>query len=217
MNAALHVRDLTVLRGREPVLDALSVEIGATERVCVHGENGAGKSSLLLATLGFVSSSGGSIEVLGQRCSGEADFAKVRGPAALLFQDPDDQLFCSTVDEDVSFGPRNMGLGRDEVETRTREALAALAIGELRDRPIQQLSGGEKRLVALAGLLAMRPRLLLLDEPSAGLAPAAFERMIAALDPLEVAMLIVTHAPELAVALNARRLKLFQGRLHALC
>lgn len=214
-NVALSVDGLTVLRGGDRVLDGLCLEIGVAERVCVHGENGAGKSSLLLAILGFLRTAGGRIEILGRACADEAQFAAIRGPAALLFQDSDDQLFCSTVGEDVAFGPQNMACTPAEVNARTRDALGSLGILALHERPIQQLSGGEKRLVALAGLLAMRPRLLLLDEPAAGLAPAAAARLTAALDALDIAMLIVSHEPSLAEALGARQLQLVDGRLRS--
>jgi cobalt/nickel transport system ATP-binding protein len=131
----------------------------------------------------------------------------------LMFQDSDDQLIGPTVLEDVEFGPLNMGIEREEGRRRAVAALAALRVSALADRAIRSLSGGQKRLVALAGLIALQPRLLLLDEPTASLDAVSASHIIEALDNLPCAMLLVSHDPICVQALSTRRLLLCEGVL----
>jgi energy-coupling factor transporter ATP-binding protein EcfA2 len=144
-----------------------------------------------------------------------ANFSEVRQNVGLLFQDPDDQLFCATVREDVAFGPLNLDFPREEVLRRVDEALAAVGLSEVKDRPPQQLSFGEKRRVCLAGVLACEPSLLALDEPSSNLDPRARRGLIDILRNCPAAQIIASHDLELVAELCSRVIVLDQGRIHA--
>lgn len=197
------------------VLRDLDLSLHAGERLSISGSNGAGKSSLLLVMVGLLVPQAGSIEAFGHPRRGEHAFHEVRRRAGLLFQDPDDQLFCPGVLEDVAFGPLNLGLGRAEAYALASDTLALLGLTDLETRITHRLSGGEKRLVGLAGVLAMKPDVLLLDEPTCGLDDAATRRLTAALDALDQAMVIVTHDAAFCARLATRRLRLDAGRLVA--
>jgi cobalt/nickel transport system ATP-binding protein len=163
------------------------------QRLALLGSNGSGKTTLLHLIVGLLQPAAGRIEVLGQLRRKEADFHEVRRRVGLLFQDADDQLFCPTVAEDVAFGPLNLGKPRDEVRSIVRHTLERLSLGGYEHRITYRLSGGEKRLVALATVLAMQPEVLLLDEPAGGLDEAARQRLRSVLATLPQAMLIVSH------------------------
>ncbi len=197
------------------VLDGADLAIAAGDRLALTGGNGAGKSTLLHIIVGLIRPSSGEVIAFGRRRQRERDFWEVRERCGLVFQDPDDQLFAPTVLEDVAFGPRNLGLSRAAAEERARATLAALAIGELASRVGYHLSGGEKRLVALATVLAMQPEVLLLDEPTAGLDETATARVLSALRALPQAMLFVSHDPLVRAALAGRQLRLERGRIVA--
>ncbi|MGH2997536.1 MAG: energy-coupling factor ABC transporter ATP-binding protein, partial [Gaiellaceae bacterium] len=156
----------------------------------------------------------GELEVAGLRV-GEDDLAALRARVGLVFQDPDDQLFMPTVREDVAFGPLNLGCTRAEALARVDEALAAVRMGHVADRAPHQLSLGQRRRVAIATVLAMRPRLLVLDEPSANLDPRSRRELVEVLDRLERTMLVVTHDLPLAATLCERAVVLFEGRIVA--
>ncbi|MCU0837967.1 MAG: energy-coupling factor ABC transporter ATP-binding protein [Rhodospirillales bacterium] len=197
------------------VLDGADLAIGAGDRLALTGGNGAGKSTLLHIIVGLIRPSSGEVIAFGRRRQRERDFWEVRERCGLVFQDPDDQLFAPTVLEDVAFGPRNLGFSRAAAEERARATLAALGIGELASRVGYHLSGGEKRLVALATVLAMQPQVLLLDEPTAGLDETATARVLTALTALPQAMLFVSHDPLVRAALAGRQLRLERGRIAA--
>jgi cobalt/nickel transport system ATP-binding protein len=133
----------------------------------------------------------------------------------MVFQDADDQLFMSTVAEDVAFGPRNMGLSDAEVQHRVTLALATVGASHLASRAPYRLSGGEKRAVAIAGVLAMAPRVVVMDEPSAGLDPAARRRLIQLLKGLEHTQLIATHDLDLVQEVCSRVLVMREGLIEA--
>lgn len=199
------------------VLEEVSFSIDEGERVALLGANGAGKSTLLLALLGILEAHSGSIEVDGVLLEKKSlPFARRR--LGLLFQDPDDQLFMPTVYDDVVFGPQNYAASPTEAESiaqRAERILEKLEILHIKDRMSHKLSGGEKRLAALASVLVMEPGLLLMDEPSAYLDPRARRRLIAFLETLREAYLITTHDLELARNLCGRCLLLHKGRLRA--
>jgi cobalt/nickel transport system ATP-binding protein len=196
------------------VLDGVDFTLREGERVALLGGNGVGKSTLLQLMVGLLRPSSGRIHAFGRERIAEGDFREVRALAGMVFQDPDDQLFCPTVLEDVAFGPLNLGLDQAAAVERAMQTLAALGLESLAGRITHKLSGGEKRLVSLATVLAMRPRVLLLDEPGNGLDAPALQRLLGHLESLPQAMLLVSHDPRLITRLANRAVLLQDGRLH---
>jgi cobalt/nickel transport system ATP-binding protein len=196
-----------------PVLRGASLRLAAGERVSLLGANGAGKTTLLHVMVGLVAPQAGSVIAFGEERRREKDFWSVRARVGLLFQDPDDQLFCPTVREDVAFGPLNLGRSREQARGVAEATLERLAALELADRVTHRLSGGEKRLVALATVLAMEPELLLLDEPTLGLDEAAGERLVGVLAGLPQAMCLVSHDRSFHARLATRAVELRGGRV----
>lgn len=199
--------------GAKPLLSGLDLRIGRGERVALIGSNGAGKSTLLKLIVGLLSASVGQVRVLGRECRSEADFRFARAKVGLVFQHSDDQLFCPTVLDDVAFGPLNLGYSPSEAAATAERTLAALGLQGYGARVTHRLSGGEKRLVALATVLAMDPELLLLDEPTSGLDTASEARLLEHLEALPQAMLIVSHEQRVLERLGSRALLLQEGRL----
>jgi cobalt/nickel transport system ATP-binding protein len=198
--------------GRE-ILRGLDLELHPGERVALVGANGAGKTTLLHLLVGLRRPAAGQVVAFGRNCLKEADFVAVRRRVGLLFQDSDDQLFCPTVLEDVAFGPLNLGRSPRQARDDARQALAVLGLEGLGERVTHRLSAGEKRLVALATVLSMKPDLLLLDEPTNGLDSATEERLVAHLAGLPQAMVLVSHDMPLLARLATRALCLTEGRL----
>ncbi|MFW6259106.1 MAG: energy-coupling factor ABC transporter ATP-binding protein [Halochromatium sp.] len=199
--------------GPKPLLSGLDLRIGCGERVALIGPNGAGKSTLLHLIVGLLRPRAGRIRVLGRECRDEADFRAVRAKVGLVFQHSDDQLFCPTVLDDVAFGPLNLGHPPDAAAAIAQRTLAALGLAGYGERITHRISGGEKRLVALATVLAMEPELLLLDEPTSGLDGASEARLLDHLSALPQAMLIVSHEQRVLERLGTRALLLQEGRL----
>lgn len=212
MTALLSLGDISVTRNGRPVLESLSLSIEDGERIALVGENGSGKTTLMRTIVGLQPSTG-TIVAYGNRCRTEADFRKMRMKTAYLFQDPDDQLFCPTVLEDVAFGPLNLGLRRPEALELARALLRDLDLEPLADRITHHLSGGEKRLVSLAAVLAMQPRILLLDEPTNALDAPHMERMVDILSRQTVAMVVASHDWSLLEKLTDRAVVLKHGHL----
>jgi cobalt/nickel transport system ATP-binding protein len=185
---------------RPDVLKDISLRVMPGERVGLIGPNGSGKTTLFLDICGVLKPYAGEITVLGKPVR-NGDF---RPDVGLVFQNPDDQLFCPSVRDDVAFGPQNMGLSKDEVEARVLEALAAVGAVELAARPAHHLSGGEKRMVSIAGVLAMRPLLVMYDEPSANLDIRSRRRLIRLLQVSRETMLIASHDLELILEICNR-------------
>ena len=155
--------------------------------------NGSGKTTLFHIIMGLVKPDTGQIQVFGKTVSQEQDFLEVRHRIGLLFQDADDQLFSPTVLEDVAFGPLNLGKSRQEAIDISRRTLSSLGLDGFEDRITLKLSGGEKRLVSLAAVLAMQPQVLLLDEPSAGLDEKTKAHLVGILKTLDISYIIVSH------------------------
>ena len=179
--------------GRPPVLDGLALRVQPGDRLAITGPNGAGKSTLLRLLVGLARPREGRVLAFGQERATEADFREVRRRVGLVFQDPDDQLFCPTVLEDVAFGPLNLGHAPQEARAIAERTLARLGLAGFAERITHKLSGGEKRLVSLATVLAMAPEVLLLDEPSNFLDEATTARLVAILGELDQAMVVVSH------------------------
>lgn len=171
---------------RTAVLDGADLVLRRGRRVAVVGANGAGKTTLLRVLAGAVEPERGSVRVDGVPLRHDRrSLAAHRQDVQLVLQDPDDQLFSADVHADVSFGPTNLGLPAAEVRRRVAETLALLDVAHLVDRPTHQLSYGQRKRVAIAGAVAMRPAFLLLDEPTAGLDPAGVEALLATVERLE--------------------------------
>lgn len=208
MTPLIETRALCLVRTADCRLTPPDFSLYDHERLFLLGASGRGKTSLLLALLGFIPLQAGSLRVFGQERSQASDFIPLRGPLGLLFQDPSDQLFGPTLLEDVAFGPLNQGLARQVADKLARQVLAELGLEALAERPVQQLSGGEQRLAALAGVLAMRPRVLLLDEPSNGLDAGACSRLVHCLLATGLPMLVASHDQSLVRHLGTRTLSL---------
>ena len=193
-------------------LDGVDLHVTHGERVAVLGPNGAGKTTLMLHLNGLLRGEG-ELDVAGLEVGD--DLRELRAAVGLVFQDPDDQLFMPTVAEDVAFGPLNLGLPHEEVRERVDRALAAVRMSHVADRAPHQLSLGQRRRVAIATVLAMRPRLLVLDEPSANLDPRARRELLEILDGIDRTMLIVTHDLPFAAQLCERAVLLSGGRVVA--
>jgi len=198
-----------------PVLSDCSFRLDRGERVGLVGPNGSGKTTLLALIVGLIRPAAGRIEVFGKVRSEESDFHEVRCRAGLLFQDSEDQLFCPTVAEDVAFGPFNQGKPRAEVRRIVQRTLDGLGLTGYANRITYRLSGGEKRLVALATVLAMEPEVLLLDEPTAGLDENAVRRVTEILAGLPQAMVLVSHDHPFLHQMSTRLVRLREGRLEA--
>jgi cobalt/nickel transport system ATP-binding protein len=197
-------------------LDGVDLRIGRGERVALLGPNGAGKTTLVLHLNGILSGGGGSVTVGGLTVdSDRGTLAEIRRRVGVVFQDPDDQLFLPTVAEDVAFGPANLGLRGAELDARVDEALTAVGMGGHRDRAPHHLSYGQRRRVAVATVLAMRPEILVLDEPSSNLDPASRRELAEILRGLPVTLLMVTHDLPYALELCDRSVVLDAGRIVA--
>ncbi len=196
-----------------PVLDGVDFALRAGEKVALLGANGTGKTTLLHVMVGLIRPRTGSVHAFGRERRAEADFVEVRAKAGLLFQDADDQLFCPTVAEDVAFGPLNLGKSKAEARAIVHDVLGRLGLAALENRVTHKLSGGQKRLVSLAAVLAMDPEALLLDEPTNALDEATRERLLDILAGLPQAMVIVSHDREVVERLATRRVTLRGGKL----
>jgi cobalt/nickel transport system ATP-binding protein len=196
-----------------PALRGVELRIRHGERVAILGPNGAGKTTLMLHLNGLMRGAG-RLEVAGLAVE-DGTLAALRARVGLVFQDPDDQLFMPTVAEDVAFGPLNQGLPEAEVELRVREALGAVRMADAAERAPHQLSMGERRRVAIATVLASRPSLLVLDEPSANLDPRARRELVDILAGVDRTMLLTTHDLPLAAELCERAVILADGQIVA--
>ncbi|MCE0557432.1 MULTISPECIES: ABC transporter ATP-binding protein [unclassified Motilimonas] len=198
---------------RPAVLDQVNFSLYQGERVALMGDNGAGKTTLLHLLVGLKKPLVGQVIAFGTARDSEKSFVDVRAQAGFLFQDPDDQLFCPTVLEDVMFGPLNLGFSRIEAKLRAEQVLHQLGLEHFACRITHQLSGGEKRMISLASVLAMTPKVLLLDEPTNALDTAARQRLIDTLKGLPQAMLIVSHDHDFLAQISTRSVVLTSGKL----
>ncbi|HSA50288.1 MAG TPA: ATP-binding cassette domain-containing protein [Yinghuangia sp.] len=200
------------------VIDDLTLTVVPGRALALLGPNGSGKTTLLRLLTGGLRPVGGQITLDGVPVRHDRKgLTALRRTVQLVVQDPDDQLFSASVGQDVSFGPLNLGLSDDEVRTRVAEALDALEITALRDRPTHLLSFGQRKRVAIAGAVAMRPAVLVLDEPTAGLDPAGQEALLATLAALQAAgttVVMATHDVDLALRWADDAAVLADGRLH---
>ncbi|MEV6168571.1 ATP-binding cassette domain-containing protein [Streptomyces sp. NPDC051954] len=185
------------------VLSGLDFEVRDGRALALLGRNGTGKTTLMRLLSGGLRPRAGELTLDGKRVSYDRKgLTRLRTTVQLVVQDPDDQLFAASVAQDVSFGPLNLGLPDPQVRARVDEALTALDIADLADRPTHLLSYGQRKRTAIAGAVAMRPRVLILDEPTAGLDPDGQERLLATLDGLRAdgtTVVMATHDVDLAL------------------
>jgi cobalt/nickel transport system ATP-binding protein len=223
--ALVEVRDLSVdydsgngpsigPEKRKAAIEKISFSVGAGEKLAVIGANGAGKSTLLLALAGVLLPHAGCITIDGVP-AGKDTLTQIRQKSGLVFQNPDDQFFMPTVEEDICFGPRNYGVAGEDLKRKLEAVLGMLNIEGLKNRSAHRLSGGEKRLVALAGILIMEPPLLLLDEPTSFLDPRSRRGLIRILKSLNQTMIIATHDLDMAQVLCSRAVILREGGIAA--
>jgi len=212
MTPLLEFKDVCFGYDGQPVLEGLSLILNSGDKTGLAGAMGSGKTTFLHLAVGLLKPQRGSIHAFGTERRNEADFREVRRRVGLVFQHSDDQLFCPTVIEDVAFGPLNLGCTVDEARTTAADALKTVGLSGFENRITYRLSGGEKRLVALATVLAMNPEVLLLDEPQNGLDAAAYRRVRDLLIDLPQSMIIVSHDQAFLEAVTARCLHLEDGR-----
>ena len=195
-------------------LQDVSFRITHGESVALIGENGAGKSTLLLHLNGFLTPMSGSVRV-GDLPVMKSTLPAIRRSIGMIFQHPDDQLFMPTVQDDVAFGPLNLGLPPEEVETRVANALTLVGMAHVAKKPPYRLSEGQKRSVAIATVLALEPNMLIMDEPSSNLDPKSRRNLINLLRTFTHTKIIATHDLEMALDLCERTLIMHQGRIAA--
>ncbi|MFO7559368.1 MAG: ABC transporter ATP-binding protein [Desulfobacterales bacterium] len=179
--------------GRNNVIDELDLTFRRGDRLGIIAPNGSGKTTLFHIIMGLLKPISGKIEIFGKPVQKEKDFNSVRRRIGLLFQDADDQLFSPTVLEDVAFGPLNMGKSKEEAISISRRVLDFLDLSGFEERVTFKLSGGEKKFVSLAAVLAMEPEVLLLDEPTAGLDGHARAKLIEVLSGLDLSYIVISH------------------------
>ena len=198
--------------GNTRALEDISFSIDKGEKVALLGLNGAGKSTLMLHTNGLLLPESGEVLVNGLSTRGK-EIREIRKLVGMVFQNSDDQLFMPTVWDDIAFGPRNMGLSESEIAQRVEEAMKLTLTTHLARRCPFELSGGEKKAVSIATVLSMRPEILVMDEPTAGMDARARQNFISLVESLPQALLLSTHDLELASTLCSRSLNLSAGRL----
>ena len=205
--------------GRYLALNNVSVTFRTGEMVAVLGSNGAGKSTFFLCCNGVLRPQSGKVFYNGREISGaKKDIFKLRQAVGLVFQDPDSQIIAGSVESEVSFGPMNLRLTRDEVSRRVEDSLKLMNISRYRDFAPQYLSGGEKKRVSIADILAMRPEMILLDEPTASLDPQnadALEHILRTLNQEGISIVISTHDVNFAYRIAKRAVVFAQGSIIA--
>lgn len=193
--AILELRDIsfTFPNRSQPILDQFSMPFNSGQKLGLIGPNGCGKTTLFHIIMGLHKPDSGVILFKGNEVKGKDDFKNLRKDIGLLFQDADDQLFSPTVIEDIAFGPLNMGASPKEAREIALQTLERLGLTDFAERITHQLSGGEKKLVSLATIMAMQPKALLLDEPTNNLDPQTRHKLIHILRDLDLAYIIISH------------------------
>jgi cobalt/nickel transport system ATP-binding protein len=211
----LKLRNVTVVYpDKTKAIDNIDLTVNEGENIALIGENGAGKTTLLLAIVGILETEKGAIEIDGIQL-GKKTINEIRKRTGLVFQNPDDQLFMPLIHDDVAFGCRNFGLPENEVKIRVDETLKQLNINHLDTRSSLRLSGGEKRLAAIASVLAMEPSILMFDEPTAFLDPKAKRTLVETLKKLRHTKIIATHDINFADKVCDRVIILKNGQIAA--
>lgn len=197
--------------GGEEVLKGIDINIPAGEKTALIGPNGSGKTTFFLLCCGILKAERGSVRVAGEK----VEHKRFNPRTGYLFQSADDQLFSSTIYDDVAFGPLNMGLAREEIGERVERALAQVGCSDSRNKAPFHLSGGQKRLAAIATLLSMNPEVLFFDEPTANLDNRNRRKVIDLVSSMEETLLISSHDLEFLLETCTRVLLLDEGRIVA--
>ena len=204
--------------GTEALKD-VNIQIKKGEKIAIMGPNGAGKSTLFSHFNGLTEPTSGHVEVDGEKIVYEkAELLKVRQKVGIVFQDPNDQLFAPTVKEDVAFGPMNLGLDYDEITKRISESLKMVGMEGFEDKTPHHLSGGQQKRVAIAGIVAMKPEIMILDEPTAGLDPDGVDKVLDILDNLNkegISLVISSHDIEMVNEFADKIYVLYGGEIIA--
>lgn len=198
-------------------LKNINIEIEKGEKVAIIGPNGAGKSTLFSHFNGLTEPTSGCVKIEDKPISFEKDeLLKVRQKVGIVFQDPNDQLFAPTVKEDIAFGPMNLGLSYDEVEKRVEDALKMVGMENYEDKTPHHLSGGQQKRIAIAGIIAMKPELMILDEPTAGLDPDGVEKVLNIMNQLNeegMTLIISSHDIDMISKYADKIFVLYNGEL----
>ena len=200
--------------GGRKVLEDLDFQFYKGDRIGLIAPNGSGKTTFFHIVMGLNAPTAGSIELFGRKVIDSDDFAEARRRIGFLFQDPDDQLFSPTVLEDVAFGPLNLGKAKDDAISIARQTLADLGLEGFEDRVTFKLSGGEKRLVSLATVLAMEPEVLLLDEPLNALDIDTSKKIADIISNLDLSYIIISHDIDFALYTTDRICTLKDGKIN---
>ncbi len=216
MEPILKLKDIYFKYPSSPaiVLRNLNFEIYPKKRIGIIGANGEGKTSFLHLCVGLVSPLKGKISFKGKEIKKEKDLIPLRRSIGLVFQNPDDQLFSPTVLEDVAFGPLNLGMSKREAKERSLWALEKVGLCGFEDRITNKLSGGEKKLLSLATILSMKPEVMLLDEPTTGLAPGTREKIMYLLQEMDIGLIIVSHDWDFLYHTTEELFIMKEGRLY---
>ncbi len=210
----IHLKKITfAYPGRQPVLNDLDLHFHSGQQIGLVAPNGSGKTTLFHIIMGLLKPNSGQVTLFGKERRNEKDFFEVRRRIGLLFQDADDQLFSPTVIEDVAFGPLNLGQSRAQARATAEKTLASLGLEGFADRITHQLSGGEKRLVSLATVLAMAPEMLLLDEPTNGLDTDTRGRIVEILKELKISFILISHNLDFLNQLTEQIYTMAAGRI----
>lgn len=200
---------------QSPILKDLDFEFFSGDKIGFIAPNGSGKTTLFHLMMGLIKPASGTIEIFGNPMETEQDFSRIRHRIGLLFQDADDQLFCPTVLEDVSFGPLNMGKSRKEAIDISRRTLDFLGLSGFENRITFKLSGGEKKLVSFATVLSMEPEALLLDEPLTGLDTKTRSTITRALTKMNISYIIISHNIQFLETTTRKILTMRNGKIVA--
>ena len=217
-NIHLETKDLTfTYPDGTQALKKVNIQIKKGEKIAIMGPNGAGKSTLFSHFNGLTEPTSGHVEVAGEKIIFEKDkLLEVRQKVGIVFQDPNDQLFAPTVKEDVAFGPMNLGLEHEEVERRIEESLKMVGMEGFEEKTPHHLSGGQQKRVAIAGIIAMRPEIMILDEPTAGLDPEGVDKVLNILNDLNregISIIISSHDIEMVSQFAEKIFILYNGEI----
>ena len=195
------------------VLEELSLSLNESEKLGICGDTGCGKSTLFYIIMGLLKPCSGQITVFEEKILDITQYSKIRPKIGFMFQHSDDQLFCPTVIDDIAFGPLNQGKTKEEALRISENLLQRLDIERLKNRITHKLSGGEKKLVALATILAMEPKFLLLDEPLVGLDPATYSKIRDLLKNMNIPMIAISHDYDFLDEISNKVYSFSEGKL----